>query len=113
MLKNRLVSLLALTLSILSGRAAEPALERTGVTLHVSKRGDNSDGSSWAKAFHTIQAALLAVPDDRGGHRILVRPDTYVEANLYPAHKGAARVRTTCWWATSTGGWARARPGAW
>jgi hypothetical protein len=62
---------------------------RKGVTLYVSKQGDNSDGSSWAKAFHTFQAALLAVPDARGGHRVIVRPDTYVEANLYPSHKGA------------------------
>ena len=30
-----------------------------GKTLYVSKLGDNSDGSSWQKAFHTIQAALL------------------------------------------------------
>jgi hypothetical protein len=58
-------------------------------TLFVSKLGDNSDGSSWAKAFNTIQAALNAVTDDRGRHRIIVRPDTYMEANLYPAHKGA------------------------
>jgi hypothetical protein len=76
--------------------AAEPdqatrAPGRTGVTLRVSKQGDNSDGSSWTKAFHTIQAALLAVPDDKGGHRIVVRPDTYAEANLYPTRKGAAR----------------------
>lgn len=61
-----------------------------GVTLHVSKLGDNSDGSSWLKAFQTIQAALSAVPEDRGGHRILVRPDTYLEANLFPAQKGAS-----------------------
>ena len=61
-----------------------------GKSLYVSKLGDNSDGSSWQKAFHTIQAALLAVPDDRGGHRIIVRPDTYVEGNLAPSHKGAA-----------------------
>ncbi len=60
-----------------------------GGTFYVSKLGDNSDGTSWAKAFHTIQAALLAVPDDQGGHRIVVRPDTYVEANLYTSHKGA------------------------
>ena len=58
--------------------------------LYVSKLGDDSDGSSWQKSFHTIQKALLAVPDDQGGHRVIVRPDTYVEANLYPAHKGAA-----------------------
>ena len=40
------------------------------------------------KAFHTIQAALLALPDNRGGHRIVVRPDTYVEANLDGSHPG-------------------------
>ena len=61
-----------------------------GVTLYVSKAGDNSDGSSWKKGFHTIQAALLAVPDDKGGHKVIVRPDTYIEANLYPSQKGAA-----------------------
>jgi hypothetical protein len=61
-----------------------------GNTIYVSKLGDNSDGSSWRKAFHTIQAALLAVPDDRGGHRIIVRPDRYLEANLAPAYRGAS-----------------------
>jgi len=60
-----------------------------GKTIYVSKQGDNSDGSSWGKAFHTIQAGLLAVPDDKGGHRVVIRPDTYAEANLYPSHKGA------------------------
>ncbi|MBI3851884.1 MAG: hypothetical protein HY298_16635 [Verrucomicrobia bacterium] len=77
-----------------STRAAEIApgssqTNRLGRTFYVSKLGDNSDGSSWQKGFHTIQAALLALPDDRGGHRILIRPDIYAEANLYPAHKGA------------------------
>lgn len=61
-----------------------------GRAIFVSKQGDNSDGSSWQKAFHTIQAALSAVPDNKGGHKIIVRPDTYVEANLAPAHPGAA-----------------------
>ncbi len=61
-----------------------------GKTLCVSKLGDDSDGATWATAFQTIQQALLAVPDDNGGHRIIVRPDTYVEANLYVEHKGAA-----------------------
>ena len=60
------------------------------VNLYVSKLGDNSDGSSWAKAFNTIQKALDSVPDDKGGHRIAIRPDTYMEANLFPAQKGAA-----------------------
>ena len=68
--------------------SSQPA--RRGVTLYVSKLGDNSDGSSWQKAFTTVQAALDAVPDDQGGHRIVVRPDTYFEANIYPARKGAA-----------------------
>lgn len=60
--------------------------------LYVSKLGDNSDGLSWKTAFHTIQAALLAVPDDMGGHRVVVRPDTYAEANLYPPFKGAGEA---------------------
>jgi hypothetical protein len=77
--------------SALPGDPSAPGYRgRKGVTLYVSKRGDNSNGSSWQKAFHTIQAALLAVPDAQGGHRIIIRPDTYVEANLYPSHKGAA-----------------------
>lgn len=59
-------------------------------TLYVSKLGDNSDGHSWATAFATIQQALLAIPDAGGGYRIVIRPDTYVEANLYPSFKGAA-----------------------
>ena len=59
-----------------------------GKTFYVSKLGDNSDGSSWAKAFCTIQAALSVVPEG-GGHRIIVRPDHYNEANLHPAQPGA------------------------
>jgi hypothetical protein len=62
---------------------------RKGATLYVSKAGNNSDGSSWGKAYHSIQAALSAIPDDKGGHMIIVRPDTYVEANLFTAYKGA------------------------
>ena len=58
-------------------------------TFYVSKLGDSSDGRSWATAFATIQKALLALPDASGGYRIVIRPDTYVEANLYPAFKGA------------------------
>jgi hypothetical protein len=38
----------------------------------------------------TIQAALSAIPDAKGGHRIVIRPDTYEEANLYPSFRGAA-----------------------
>ena len=62
---------------------------RKGETIYVSKSGNNSDGSSWENAFCTIQAAFSAVPDDKGGHIIIIRPDTYMEANLYPSHKGA------------------------
>ncbi len=68
--------------------AAEPQ-PRLGHSLYVSKLGNDTDGSSWAKAFRTIQSALSAIPDDRGGYRIIVRPDTYMEANLFPAHRGA------------------------
>jgi hypothetical protein len=59
------------------------------VTLYVSKLGDNSDGLTWQSAFHSIQAALLAVPDVGGNHRVIVRPDTYIEANLAPSYCGA------------------------
>jgi hypothetical protein len=61
-----------------------------GTTVYVSKLGDNSDGSSWQKAFHSIQAGLSAVPNDQGGHVVVVRPDTYAEANLATAYKGTA-----------------------
>ena len=64
-------------------------------TFYVSKLGDNTDGRSWAKAFHSIQGALSAVPDDRGNYRVAVRPDTYVEANLAPSHKGEAGAYNT------------------
>lgn len=58
--------------------------------FYVSKLGDDSDGRAWRTAFHTVQKALLAIPDDHGGHRVIVRPDTYCEANLYTDHQGAA-----------------------
>ncbi len=67
-----------------------PTSNRQGVSVYVSKLGDNSDGSSWRKAFHNIQAALDAIPDDQGGHRIVIRPDTYMEGMLSPKFSGAA-----------------------
>jgi len=90
-----LVLLLSLACTtVLSAATWDPASRdytgHEGSTLYVSKQGDDTDGSSWSKAFRTIQAALDAVPDDRGGHTIVVRPDRYVEANLAPAHPGAA-----------------------
>ncbi len=74
---------------------AQPESGRQGVTIYISKLGDNSDGSSWERAFHTIQAGLSAVPDDKGGHRVVIRPDTYAEANLDPAFKGAPGAYNT------------------
>lgn len=62
---------------------------REGNRIYVSKLGNNADGTTWERAFHTIQSALSAIPDDKGGHIIIIRPDTYVEANLYTAHKGS------------------------
>ena len=69
-------------------RAARKRQE--SVDLYVSKLGDDSDGSSWQHAFATIQAGLCAVPDDKGAHRVIVRPDAYQEPNIYATHKGAA-----------------------
>ena len=82
-------ALLAVLCFALGANALAQPISPHGATLYVSKLGDNSDGSSWAKAFTTIQQALDAIPDDRGGHQIVVRPDTYFEAMLSPAHKGA------------------------
>ncbi|HOH31530.1 MAG TPA: hypothetical protein PLC40_17775, partial [Candidatus Hydrogenedentes bacterium] len=73
--------------------SAVPA--EAGMNLYVSKLGDNSDGSSWEKAFHTIQSALSAVPDDKGGHQVIIRPDSYAEANLNPTFKGAPGAYNT------------------
>lgn len=92
----KILNLIAFLFCTFSAQSAEfhapktPLPTRQGVTLYVSKLGDNTDGSSWAKALHTIQAALDAVPDAEGGHRIVVRPDTYMESNLSPAFSGAA-----------------------
>ncbi|MCC6443512.1 MAG: hypothetical protein IT210_08650 [Armatimonadetes bacterium] len=77
-------------MGMLAVAPAEAAAPRK--TLYVSKLGDNSDGSSWTKAFHTVQTALSAIPDGRGGYRIIVRPDTYFEDNLASAHRGAKRA---------------------
>ncbi len=84
------VAMLAmLSLDARAADGAQPEAGHMGKTIYVSKLGDNSDGSTWAKAFTTIQAALSAIPDDKGGHRVVIRPDTYMEANLFPAQKGA------------------------
>ena len=85
-----MTGILLLMLSCVLNSPAGEAPQREGATLYVSKLGDNSDGSSWAKAYTTVQAALQAVPDGRGGYRVIVRPDTYMEANLWPSHPGAA-----------------------
>ena len=63
---------------------------RQGTTYYVSKLGDNTDGKSWQTAFHKIQTALSTVPDNQGGHRVVVRPDHYMEPNLETAHQGAS-----------------------
>ena len=70
--------------------AADNYTGRKGVTFYVSKLGDNSDGLSWPTAFTTVQKALDAIPDALGGHTVVVRPDTYMEANLSVAHPAAA-----------------------
>lgn len=92
-----LPSLIALTVSILpafvaAGQPASnaPAAAPDAKTRYVSKLGDNTDGRTWATAYTSIQAALDAIPDDQGGYVVVVRPDTYVEANLAPSHPGAS-----------------------
>lgn len=104
----------AMMLSLHAAVAEMPPAPRAreGVTLYVSKIGDNSDGTSWAKAFHSVQAALQALPDADGGHRVIVRPDTYMEANLWPNQKGAADAYNELIgdfdgrWGSGASGWA-------
>ncbi|MCA9231130.1 MAG: hypothetical protein KDA57_10785 [Planctomycetales bacterium] len=79
----RFITILAFTL-------VSASLSFGGTSLYVSKLGDNSDGSTWAKAYNTIQAALDAIPDNKGGHRVVIRPDTYMEAMLSPRFSGAS-----------------------
>jgi len=91
--------LAALTLRLPVAASEKPAAPTPdthhGLTLYVSKLGDNSDGRTWRTAFRTIQAALDAIPDDLGGHRVIIRPDTYAEANLDSKHKGVAGAYNT------------------
>ncbi len=48
-------------------------------TLRVHHDGDGTDGSSWAKAFTTIPAALAAASADADGMTlILIAPSTTV-----------------------------------
>jgi len=61
-----------------------------GRSFYVSELGDNSTGASWKTAYHKIQTALDAVPDELGGHRVIVRPGHYMEPNLETSFKGAA-----------------------
>src|SRR5690606_27900030 len=89
MLLLMLTALLAERIAPSEVPADPAAAARKGVTLSVSKLGDDSDGSSWAKACRTLRSALLPVPDAGGGHRRVVGHRTYAEANLYPAFKGA------------------------
>ncbi|HRT57114.1 MAG TPA: hypothetical protein P5038_10850, partial [Candidatus Paceibacterota bacterium] len=92
MTPSKLVAAAPLLLALLHPQTVLAADVRSAprLVLYVSKLGDNSDGRSWGTAFTTIQAALDRVPDDRGGCRIVIRPDTYMEANLFPAFRGAA-----------------------
>jgi hypothetical protein len=88
-----MILLVLLNISAFGSASVDPSAPgykgRKGTTIYVSKTGNNSDGSSWGKAYHSIQAALSAVPDNKGGHIVIVRPDTYIEANLFTAFKGA------------------------
>ena len=86
-----LIAFLATPLLALAGvnPADDDYSGRKGTTIYVSKLGDNSDGTSWKTAFHSIQKAIQSVPDDQGGHRIIIRPDHYVDPNLAPNQKGA------------------------
>ena len=51
--------LILLTLIALTSSAQSEGSITDNSLIYVSKLGDNSDGSTWAKAFNTIQTALV------------------------------------------------------
>jgi len=57
--ENSVLAACIIAATVASGAFAQPSAPiksgRTGVTIHVAKAGDNTDGSSWSKAFTTIQ----------------------------------------------------------
>ena len=62
--------------------------EKVRTNIYVSLLGDDSDGKSWKTAYRSIQKALDSIPDVNGGYRVVIRPDTYFEANLLPKFSG-------------------------
>ncbi len=83
------IVIMIMLLVIMSDNSNASSFQLRSKTIYVSKLGSNTDGASWQTAYTSIQAALNAVPDNSGGHKIIIRPDTYFEANLFPAYKGA------------------------
>ncbi len=63
---KRFLSIILVALMVASVNAA---------TLRVSASGDNSDGSTWAKAYQTIQAALAVAVT---GDEVWVQQGVYV-----------------------------------
>ena len=86
---------------------ADDSAPRQPSTLYVSKLGDNSDGSTWQKAFRTIQAALDAVPDDKAGIGSSCGPIP-TSRPISPRPTKARPGPTTPWSAISTAASARA-----
>lgn len=62
---------------------------RKGITVYVSMYDNNTNGSSWKMGHQNIHAAFSAIPDDKDGRKVMIRPDTYEEANVFTANKGA------------------------
>jgi pectin methylesterase-like acyl-CoA thioesterase len=63
------------TLAFLFSLATSPAIS-TAAIIHVSKGGDGSDPSTWAEAFQSIGAAVVAAVT---GDEIWVKEGTYQE----------------------------------
>ena len=84
-----MVGCAAMMLAVLAATPAARGGDAMRHTVYVSKLGSGADGRSWATAFRTIQEGLQAAPAG-GGCRVVIRPDTYFEANLWPSGPGAA-----------------------
>lgn len=102
----------------LAGIDLEPIREDSGIysfgraitaTLRVSPSGDNSDGSSWSKAYRTIQAALNAASTDANGCTLIMisphqtnydintpgNPSWAANVILQGTHRNWAKVKNT------------------
>lgn len=67
-------------------------------TFYVTELGSGKSTNTRATAFTAVQAAMDAIQDDAGGHRMIVRLNTYMKAILLSRYRnGAGPVGPVHW----------------